>query len=143
MSPLQRTALVCALVLLIAAGCGRESENLASVTGTITLDGEPLADALVVFAPTSGGTTAYGRTDESGRYEMMFSDVQKGAWLGENRVQISTGDVGAAGGPGKPERVPVTYNRQSGLLVEVVPGENDFDFQLESDAGPIAEISAD
>ena len=136
-----RLCIACSLAAL-AGGCGG-NENLSEVSGTVRLDGEPLNDALVVYSPTSGGTTAYGRTDESGRYRMYFKDDEPGAWLGENRVRISTGDVGATGGAGKPERVPDVYNVKSDLTVEVKPGENTFDFELKSDAGELIQPPAE
>src|SRR6266550_1132156 len=82
---------LCWLTLLSACllGCGARGD-LASVRGKVTLDGQPLPDAFVVFAPTKKGTTSYGRTDAGGNYEMMFTDYQKGAWIGENSVRIST-----------------------------------------------------
>ncbi len=128
------------LLLLVAAisGCGG-NDNLAYVTGTVKLDGEPLPNAFVVFAPTSGGTTSYGRTDQDGQYEMMFTDDEKGAWIGENRVEISTGDVDATmSGSGTPEKVPAVYNQRSTLKVDVTSGKNEHNFDLESNAGRIA-----
>jgi hypothetical protein len=137
--------LTSAVLLLIglSSGCGRSNENLASVTGTITLDGQPLADAQVVFTPIFAGTTSYGRTDDDGTYEMVFSDHEDGAWLGRNKVQVSTGDVDGEGGPGKPERVPVVYNRKTTLTADVGDGENVFDFRLDSKAGVIAPVTSD
>ena len=119
------------LFVVFLVGCGG-NENLSSVTGTITLDGEPLPNAFVVFSPTAGGTTSYGRTNGSGQYEMMFNDDEMGAWIGENRVEISTGDVGATMNGGTPEKVPAIYNQQSTLKVEVTAGPNTHDFDLES-----------
>ena len=135
-----RIAMVMASALVGVAGCGG-NENLAYVTGTVRLDGEPLPDAFVVFAPTSGGTTSYGRTDAEGVYEMMFSDDAKGAWIGENRVEISTGDVDASGtGGGAREQVPAIYNQASTLKVDVVAGNNVHDFDLESAAGRVIQL---
>ncbi|MCA9195744.1 MAG: carboxypeptidase regulatory-like domain-containing protein [Planctomycetales bacterium] len=127
------------LLFVLVAGCGG-NENLASVTGTVKLDGEVLPNAFVVFAPTSGGTTSYGRTDASGRYEMMFNDYEKGAWLGENRVEISTGDVDATGSGGAREKVPAIYNQRSNLKVDVASGKNVHDFDLKSDAGRVIQL---
>jgi hypothetical protein len=117
-------------------GCAPHGD-LASVRGKVTLDGQPLRDAFVVFAPTKKGTTSYGRTDAGGNYEMMFTDSQKGAWIGENSVRISTGDLGSGGGPGPKERVPVVYNEASTLTAEVKSGNNLFNFELKSTAGRI------
>jgi hypothetical protein len=121
------------LVAALLTGCGRRGE-LASVHGRITLDGQPLAGAFVVFTPTSKGTTSYGRTDADGRYQMTFTDREKGAWIGPNLVRINTGDVGP---DGPPERVPSVYNQRTTLKVDVKPGTNTFDFDLKSKAGKI------
>jgi hypothetical protein len=118
------------------AGCGSRSE-LASVRGKVMLDGQPLADAFVVYSPVSHGTTSYGRTDANGTYEMMFTDNEKGAWIGENLVRISTFDLGRGGGGGPKERVPVAYNQDTKLKADVKRGSNSFDFDLKSNAGRI------
>jgi hypothetical protein len=129
-------ASIAMLLALISAGCGGRSD-LGLVTGTVTLDGKPLPNAFLVFAPTGGGTSSRGKTDASGHYEMMFTDSEKGAWIGENIVRINTGDVGGGDQPGPKEVVPVAYNRNSTLKVEVKPGPNNFDFPLKSNAGRI------
>lgn len=123
-------------------GCSG-NPNLSEVQGRVTLDGQPLANAFVVYAPTKGGTTSYGKTDESGQYRMMFKDNEPGAWIGENIVRISTGDVGAGGGSGTKERVPQVYNLQSTLKANVVSGKNTFDFDLKSNAGKIVPTTTD
>src|SRR5262245_5878987 len=117
-------------------GCGSKSE-LASVRGKVTLDGQPLSDAFIVFAPTSQGTSSRGKTDSSGNYEMMFTDRERGAWIGENMVRINTGDVGRDGGGGAKERVPTVYNQSTTLKADVKPGSNTFNFELKSNAGKI------
>jgi hypothetical protein len=127
------------LVLLsISLGCGG-IDDLASVRGKVTLDGQPLEGAMVVFAPTSAGSTSYGRTDANGEYEMMFSDDDKGAWLGENVVRISTEDVGSGDSPAKKEVVPAVYNQRSTLKATVEKKANTFDFDLKSDAGKVVQ----
>ncbi len=117
-------------------GCGARTD-LAAVHGKVTLDGQPLPDAFVIFAPTTHGTTSYGRTDAGGSYEMMFTDNEKGAWTGENLVRISTGDLGRGGGAGPKERVPVVYNEATTLKADVKRGSNAFNFDLKSNAGRI------
>jgi hypothetical protein len=115
----------------VLAGCGG-NPNLATVTGTITMDGQPLAEAFIKYIPSSGGATSYGKTSSDGTYEMMFNDNEMGAWQGENRVEIRTGDV-----QGPPERVPSVYNEETTLLVTVQSGTNVFDFELDSSASEI------
>ena len=122
----------CALFL---AGCGG-NKNIATVSGLVLLDGEPLPKAFLIFTPQEGkGAPAFGRTDSYGRYQMVFSTSTKGAWIGKNRVTISTADAIT---PEKttPEVVPARYNQKSELIRVVEPGSNQFDFELEGD-GPI------
>lgn len=133
-------AIISCVVLI--AGCEGNSE-LASVTGKVTLDGKPLADAFVVFTPTSAGTTSYGRTNSEGEYEMMFSDNEKGAWVGENIVRISTGDVGTGSSSASKERLPAVYNVNSTLRQIVEKKANRFDFDLKSNAGKIRDTIAE
>src|SRR5262245_12724021 len=87
-----RLLLGIAIVLWTTCGCTQRSE-LAVVTGKVTLDGQPLADAFVVYSPVSHGTTSYGKTDSGGNYEMFFTDREKGAWIGENLVRIDRKSV--------------------------------------------------
>ncbi|TWT57793.1 hypothetical protein KOR42_11600 [Thalassoglobus neptunius] len=132
--------LLCLMLIAPLAGCGGSDNDLQRVTGKITLDGQPLPDAFVVFAPKESGTTSYGRTDAEGVYEMMFSDDEKGAWVGENVVRISTGDVSMGSSAGAKEKVPAVYNVSSTLTADVAAtGTNEFDFDLKSDAGRIVE----
>src|SRR5206468_11403323 len=74
------------------AGCGGD----APVSGVVTLDGKPLANAHVVFQPeaTSGktnvGTGSYGVTDSNGAYTLRVADSDRaGAVVGKHRVEIN------------------------------------------------------
>ncbi len=117
------------------AGCGGPG-NVGEVTGTVTLDGNPLAGAMVTFTPAEGGLPAAGRTDESGRYTLQYSRDAGGAKIGEHRVTITTyseGDPDAESPvPSSPEKVPAKYNVDSELTATVKPGGNQIDFPLES-----------
>ena len=122
-------------------GCGG-NPNLGKVTGTITLDGQPLADATIVFTPDSGGSTSFGKSDSSGYYKMVFSDTEDGAWIGASKVSIRTGDVLPDNSGVIPEKVPNVYNTRSTLTAEVKTGSNTFDWKLESKAGKIEQMRA-
>ncbi|BBO33829.1 carboxypeptidase-like regulatory domain-containing protein [Lacipirellula parvula] len=65
----------CAGVVLFVAGCGPRSTAPATVpvTGKVTLEGEPVASAIVSLAPTSdsaGSVPAQATTNESGEFEV-------------------------------------------------------------------------
>jgi hypothetical protein len=122
-------------VLMAIAGCG--TSDLAQVTGKVTLDSMPLANAFVEFVPTGGqGSTSSGRTNEQGEYALMFSRDTRGASLGPHLVRITTRDVYVDEQGHEawlPERVPRRYHEASELSVDVSPGRNRFDFDLQSD----------
>lgn len=83
-------------------GCGDPSTKIVPVSGTVTFEGQPLADAEVIFAPMertdemNAGPASIGRTDENGRYSLSLQSGKRGAQVGSHRVGI-TGS-GQAGG---------------------------------------------
>lgn len=122
-------------VVFWMAGCGGSEvgidvpENLVPVTGVVTLDGQPLEGATVIYHPPDGTDpprTARGVTDADGRYELLYAPEVKGAVPGTHRVQISKT------GADEMEVVPEKYSRGSVLTAEVTNGEEDISFQLES-----------
>jgi hypothetical protein len=121
-------------IALCAAGCGRA--DMGEVSGVVTLDGKPLPNAFLEFIPTGeSGSTSSGRTNDDGKYELMFSRDISGAWLGPHRVRITTRDV-TTDEKGRevwlPEKVPPRYNTKTELTCDVKTGSNRFEFHLES-----------
>ena len=88
---------VLASVLLISAGCG--TAGLQPVSGRVTLDGEAVANAEVVFAPiqaegsTNAGPHSKATTDSDGWFELASRDGKQGAITGKHRVGITTGKL--------------------------------------------------
>lgn len=121
---------VCGIVsLAVLAGCGGETEalpELGTVTGKVTLDNQPLSDAMIFFEPSKGAMSS-GSTDAQGEYVLHFNAETPGAVLGTHTVRISKPD-GEAG----PEILPTKYNMESELTAEVTAGDNPIDFQLTS-----------
>jgi hypothetical protein len=74
---------------MTVTGCG--GPELVPVSGTITLDGDPLADAYVTFEPVEGTLelVSTGITDEAGRYTLACGE-QPGALPGMHRIQLTT-----------------------------------------------------
>ncbi|WP_339728784.1 hypothetical protein [uncultured Gimesia sp.] len=65
--------------LMITSGCGSSAKEpeilskLVPVTGSVTLDGEPVPSVLVTYLPEAGATgaeLAFGFTDETGKYNL-------------------------------------------------------------------------
>jgi hypothetical protein len=120
--------------LVTAGGCGPDGPEVAPVTGTITMDGMPLDDALVEFSPQAAGRPSYGRTDLEGRYELRYTQDRLGAMPGEHIVRIKTyrranPDDGVYG---RPELVPAKYNTKSELKRTVESKKNLINLDLES-----------
>jgi len=89
-------AVLLALVVLCLSGCGSsDGYTLVPVSGTITLDGQPLAGASVSFQRTGGDTTvgpgSAAVTDASGKYELKTAEAnsQPGAVVGMHVVRIT------------------------------------------------------
>jgi hypothetical protein len=78
-----------ALLLAGLLGCG--SSETVVVTGTVTLNGEPLAGAAVTFYPdgTTGGLGGNGWTGPDGRYTLTSARGGKGTLPGTYRVVVS------------------------------------------------------
>ncbi|WP_397569471.1 carboxypeptidase-like regulatory domain-containing protein [Schlesneria sp. T3-172] len=127
-----------ALITVSCLGCSR-GPKIASVRGTVTLDGEPLPYAAVVFNPANG-RPAGATTDENGEYALNFTQGREGALIGEHRVIITTRrdpwkDPNGEVHPSSSEKLPTKYNTQSTLTFTVEPGKtNVADFDLESSA---------
>ena len=126
------------IVLATSAGCGPQGPPLAQITGTVTLDGEPLEGASVEFLPlTAAGSASHSieNTDADGHFAMGYTADRDGVLPGKYRVSISTvWDEMLENGRMKrhAERVPMKYNERTELEVDVVEGKHDMPFDLSS-----------
>lgn len=90
-----RVVLLVSLVLLLGlplAGCrgGRDPAlpPLVKVQGVVTLDGQPESRVAVTFIPVGStrGGRCHGFTNDSGAYELVTEQNEKGAAVGEYKV---------------------------------------------------------
>lgn len=122
--------------------------ELASVQGTIQVDGQPLVGAIVSYeAPDR--TFSIAETDESGSYKLMFNSEKAGVTPGPKIVRIRTqGGLGEEESAGEDkqttkvdaETIPPCYNVKSQLKVAVAEGSQHFDFDLLSDCSTTAPV---
>ena len=120
----------------LLAGCGGpEHPAVGRVSGVVTLDGQPLPEATVMFQPANGrGSVA--TTDSAGKYSLIYLDGVPGAVLGAHTVIIRTEIPGEDGQPPiAKEKLPKRYHDQTELTAEVKPGSNTFNFDLRSQPG--------
>jgi len=137
-------ALMLGLIILPPMGCSAPVEdNLPreAISGTVTLDGQPLPKGTIQFRPASQEATAAVGMIDDGRFAIPRSE---GLVPGKYKVQIaSREDSGGplAGGelPGAPDvskkkpaaLIPARYNTKTELTAEVKSGgPNDFPFDL-------------
>jgi hypothetical protein len=140
--------LVCVVAasVVTAGGCSKGRGNRPQtfpVKGVVTMGGEPLGGATVMFNPVaSDGSGAIALTDEEGRYKLTTFDAGDGAIPGEYRVAFvktifpkQEGVDPMVAMSGDPKNVlPVKFadSASSGFSATVVAGpDNAFDFALE------------
>lgn len=140
-----RSALILAAVAALAvcqAGCGKHS---ASVSGSVTLDGKPLATGVVNFTPAATGASAYANIGADGRYALQ-TGAEAGLEPGSYKVTVAanaTPEQAAAMGIkiGRegimPLLTPPRYADVSStpLVVDVKAGRQEIDLALEADKG--------
>jgi len=136
----------------VLAGCGKRGPKLAVVTGKVTLDGQPVAKALVTFVPVDGSITSAGFSDANGIYR-LGCHLGEGAVIGQHRVSVRSqpsdqgGPVSTSHDPdesaykagpenGRPkvfvDPIPARYNEKSEVVREVKAGTNVIDLELTS-----------
>jgi hypothetical protein len=113
-------------IFLALAGCNKTNQNLARVSGRVSLDGNPQASTKVIFQPDGEKSPSMGRTDQDGRYVLNYKRGVEGGMVGWNTVRIETATAVTHG----PQLIPARYNDKSELRREVKPGQNTFDFEL-------------
>jgi hypothetical protein len=141
-----RVRLALGFVVVLVVGCGGP-RKFAPVSGTVTLDGKPLAGVDVSFQPIApegaieAGVGSNGKTDKDGHFTLKAVTKQNGAVVGKHRVYISSLVQQAAssderfqrGGPPLTEKIPTKYNANSKLEIEVpASGLTKADFALTS-----------
>jgi len=110
--------------LTACGGGGSDAPDLGQVTGKITLDGAPLADASVTFMPEKVRASA-ATTDSEGKYELIYIRDEKGAAIGNHKVTVSKLKD-------EKETIPEKYSGETELTADVKAGANEFNFDLES-----------
>jgi hypothetical protein len=116
----------CFLAISLLAGC--EGQTVVPVSGRITLDGQPLANVVVLFEPLGSdnpGLGSVGKTDSDGRFVLrQIQPDRPGALVGNHRVRIRTAPSGVGREDAvEKERLPaIIYNSESTRTFTVPPG---------------------
>ncbi len=121
------TALLVTLLAVFAAGC--QTDPFTDVSGTVTMDGAPIAEGEIIFLSPDNSTTPSSGPIKDGRFQFR-------ATPGAKKVQINaTRDTGRVelGWPIRESIVPERYNTNTELTADVKPKPpNEFKFELKS-----------
>jgi len=133
------TLLLALPLLLVGCGGSGDGPQLTNVSGKVTLDGQPLGDASVEFAPLEveqvkegvGGSGGNAATDASGNYTVRTGS-QYGVQPGKYLVRIAKTSYGDDNQ--EVQQIPARYNTKSDLEVTIESGGNSsLNFDLESE----------
>ena len=93
MGSLNRFAVGVALMTLATfpclLGCSGSNPSTYPLSGSVTLDGEPLEGAAIMLKPVDGGSNGYGVTDAAGHFEITTYRQGDGALPGDHQVIVS------------------------------------------------------
>jgi hypothetical protein len=131
---------LCAVALLVIASVGCGGTYDATVSGSVTLDGQPLTRGTVKFIPDGAGAPGYGLVGGDGSYSLM-TGREAGISSGAYTVTVvanapSTPDPNSPSSPPMPGKpiTPVWYrDAESSPIKETVePGSNEISLSLTS-----------
>jgi len=133
-------AVVVLLLLSLSYLSGEPGEKLGRVSGSVTFDGKPVTEGLVIFQNPAKGIYMTDEVDAEGRYEIIMAQGA-GLPLGEYQVSVSpplpkTPELGDI--PGRPSaadqfpNIPQRYRdpQTSGLALVVEEGSNHLDIAM-------------
>ncbi len=138
------TVLVAA-ALTAFTGCGPGSGPTGTVTGKVTLDGEPVPQGCAVTFVSSAGFTASAKVGAGGSYTLLNVDkpaipvASYKVAVAQPAAEVSGADYekymspdGGGGAKTAPETIPAKYQstETSGLSFDVKEGPNTINIEL-------------
>jgi hypothetical protein len=130
----------------LVSGCGGSGDR-QPVEGTVTLNGKPVDGGMILFLPAEDNKGDAGKfnkahaTIRDGKYALEAAD---GPNTGKYKVQIvwnrKTGKQVPGDGPNMIDEteqvVPLIYNAQSTVVVDIKSGKNTFNYELKGAPPP-------
>ncbi len=130
---LKLSRVIAAVALFTAMGCGggaTDGPPRASVSGKVTLDGQPVDGGTIYFTPSKGPMAS--APIAAGVYSIAAGD--RGPVLGPNAVKIewyrASGKLDAGGAPLSEQVIPDKYFSKSALTADMKAGSNTHNFEL-------------
>lgn len=129
---LRKHCLVASLPLLMLAGCMGPGDNLVSVSGNVSYDGEPIPEGRIQFRMTEGDRKAYSAQIVDGSYMVR---VEPGSAKVEVRASRLIPGKMDESNPDDPQPVgemyiPEKYNSRTELTAQIGGPSSTEDFML-------------
>ena len=118
--------------IFMTAGCSGDP-NMAEVTGSVIVDGQPCKTGSIAFVPVDGNSEVIEAKIKDGIFSarvlfgLMKVEIRASKVVGEEKLND------APDSPVQPitkEMLPACYNDQTKLTIEVSPGKNHKTFDL-------------
>jgi hypothetical protein len=118
---------------LLLAGC-RGGPGPVAVSGAVTVDGQPLREGSIRFAPADGGTTTQAAHIKDGKFTTLLYRTDYRVQISAPRPKAPAGldGKGPGGAPTVEELLPARYNSRSELTLTVAGARDDVRFALQS-----------
>lgn len=115
------------LLILFVSGCTGGAVKLNPTTGTVTLNGEQLADVRIEFRKMDTGGLSFATTDAQGHFELRHTHGRIGAEPGTYRVSVFRKRVEET----KTPEQPILMSDKSPIEIIVTDqGPNKFDIDI-------------
>ncbi len=126
-------AAVAGVLVVFQASCG--GSGLIPVSGVVTLDGQPLAEGTIHFAPADGSGPSQAAVIREGKYSTELSATNYNVQIfapKPSKIVAKLDENGPGGGPRVEELLPPRYNVQSELTLNVSGPTKAANFELKS-----------
>ena len=124
--------LVLGMAAVVLPGCGAPT---ATVSGEVAVDGQPLDNGVISYAPADGQGAVATAVVQNGKYSLRTTPGKK--WV-QISAPVVVGKRKEYNGPDAPlveirgERLPERYNAKTELTFEAKAGDNTKDWSVES-----------
>lgn len=108
-------------LLLMVVGC--LGDGLADVSGTVTMDGQPLKEGEIIFEAADNSTTPAGGKIAEGKYSLRVTPGAKKVKVLASRPTSKPDPV--MGSAARESALGAEYNTNSTLKADIKPGKQD------------------
>ncbi|PQO43481.1 carboxypeptidase-like regulatory domain-containing protein [Blastopirellula marina] len=117
------SVVVLGAALFCWAGCSSRNDKwvagrppLFDAEGLVTINGEPLGEAVVTLHPVDGKYAAFARTDSDGAFRLTTFDDGDGAPAGEYDVTVTKMEIELEPNPENPDVLPPIYHSEQSMI---------------------------